>query len=163
MEAIDTYTGMTNCCDMRDKVWSCQERAPMFENDRLDRLFETLRGTAPLPSKHLAQALGVSERTLRNDISKLNNKLATCGAQISTKWHEGYYLEVLDNSAFDAFLTSTQCASSGPVLDTTDDRIRLMLTTLLLARGSESVSELARTSRSVRQRSRATSLVCGPS
>lgn len=117
----------------------------MFENDRLDRLFETLRGTAPLPSKHLAQALGVSERTLRNDISKLNNKLATCGAQISTKWHEGYYLEVLDNSAFDAFLTSTQCASSGPVLDTTDDRIRLMLTTLLLARGSESVSELART------------------
>lgn len=115
----------------------------VFEYERLEKLFRTLRYSAPATARQLSSVLGVSERTVRNDVSRLDAKLSRHGARIVTKWHEGYRIEVQDEDSFNAFLRQSQEDHGAPLLDTADERMRELLRILLLADEYLGASELA--------------------
>lgn len=116
----------------------------MFAYERLDRLFDLLRNASPIPAARLAERLGVSTRTMRTDVSRLDSELGAHGASIKTKWHEGYYIEVEDESSYTRFIQeSSSTPDAAPSLDSAIERIRETLRTLLLAEDYLSVGDLA--------------------
>ncbi|MBR2844482.1 MAG: helix-turn-helix domain-containing protein [Solobacterium sp.] len=72
------------------------------------RLLSELYNEMPYSSKTLGNLLGVSDRTIRNEIIKLNEVLKDHGAQIAAKARTGCELEVTDRAAFSKF-----CAQLG--------------------------------------------------
>ena len=69
------------------------------------RLLSELYNEMPYSSKTLGNLLGVSDRTIRNEIIKLNEVLKDHGAQIAAKARTGCELEVTDRAAFSKFCT----------------------------------------------------------
>lgn len=117
----------------------------MFSYERLDRLFDMLNGASPIPTARLSERLGVSSRTIRTDISKLNAELAANGATVRTKWHEGYRIEVTGEDAYRRFLQQrVSDEPATPSLDSAAERIRETLCHLLLADDYLSIEDLAR-------------------
>ena len=115
----------------------------MFAYERLEQLFSILRGAAPQPAVRLADTLGVSTRTIRTDVSRLNDELAGHGAQVLTKWHEGYYIEVEDGASFQAFVSKLRSPDGAGPLETAEGRMREVLRTLLFSDDYLAVEELA--------------------
>lgn len=68
---------------------------------RLNQIFEALQ-TSMLPQRELADRCKVSTRTIRTDISALNDILVAYGAQITHQRHKGYQLDIFDPSRFEA-------------------------------------------------------------
>ena len=67
------------------------------------RLLSELYNETPYSSKTLGNLLGVSDRTVRNEIIKLNEILKNHGAQIVTRARTGCVLEINDRAAFAEF------------------------------------------------------------
>ncbi|MCR5449231.1 MAG: helix-turn-helix domain-containing protein [Solobacterium sp.] len=70
------------------------------------RLLSELYNGTPYSSKTLGNLLGVSDRTVRNEIMKLNEVLRDHGAQVTAKARTGCMLEVTDNAAFAEFCST---------------------------------------------------------
>lgn len=114
----------------------------MFSYDRLERLFDTLRAAGPLTASELAASLDVSERTVRSDVSRLDDLLSSHGARVATKWHAGYYLDVQDADALAAFLSESG-QTEARNLDTAEARMREVLRLLLFAESYLDLGQLA--------------------
>ena len=70
-----------------------------FPNQRLAQLFDALQ-TETLPQDELAKRLSVSTRTVRADITALNEIIADYGATFVHNRGSGYQLRVDDQSLF---------------------------------------------------------------
>lgn len=115
----------------------------MLAYERLEQLFGILCGNAPQPASRLAMTLGVSTRTIRTDISRLNDELASHGAQVLTKWHEGYYVDVTDRAAFEAFSADLRHPDDASPLEKAAGRMREALRMLLFSDDYLSIDQLA--------------------
>ncbi len=115
----------------------------MLAYERLERLLGILRGGTPQPASRLATTLGVSTRTIRTDVSRLNDELAEHGGQVLTKWHEGYYLDVTDKEAFKSFSAKLRHPDDANPLETAEGRMHEVLRALLFSDDYLSVEELA--------------------
>lgn len=80
---------------------------------RLNQIFDALR-LGPLPQQELADRCQVSTRTIRTDISALNDTLVTYGAQVIHQRNKGYQLEIFDQPRFDELLQQTQQMRKSP-------------------------------------------------
>lgn len=106
----------------------------MFGFKRLDKEFDTIREAEYTSAADLAKLYGVTSRTIRSDISKINNLLEGHGARIAIKRGMGYYLAVDNEEAFSQFRERMDTrADDAPDLTSSDDRIRFLLRTLLYA------------------------------
>jgi lichenan operon transcriptional antiterminator len=75
-----------------------------------------------ITSKQLAETLGVSNRTVYNDIVQLNQAMKDKGAQLISKAHYGVKLEVTDKGKYLAFLRSLE-VDNVTVGDNTETRV----------------------------------------
>lgn len=104
----------------------------MFAYKRLDKIFETVRNAEYTPADKLVDQLEVTERTIRSDVSKINDALAGYGATIAIKRGAGYHLVVGDSEAFSEFQAEQRHAHrTDPDLSTADERMRFLLRELL--------------------------------
>lgn len=107
---------------------------------RLNQIFDALQ-ISPLPQKELADRCQVSTRTIRTDISALNDTLVTYGAQITHQRNKGYELEIFDEGRFEELLQQTQQMRRSP-RSPKERIIHLMM--MLLSQDSEcKLDELA--------------------
>lgn len=116
----------------------------MFGFKRLDEEFEIIRETEYTPAERLAKLFGVTERTIRSDISKINGHLDGNGAHVAIKREAGYHLVVSDEAAFQAFKDKFALAEKqgAPDLTSADERIRFLLNAMLMATDYLTTAEL---------------------
>ena len=101
-----------------------------------------MRGEYPVPSHDLAEGLGVSERTLRADISHVNRDIEALGCHVRNVRGKGYALVAEDDAARERL--RRELAGSKPLgLETVQDRVRALLLALLLCSGHISAPSLA--------------------
>lgn len=106
----------------------------MFGQKRLDAIFEAVRHSTYAPAARLAKTHGITDRTVRSDIARINSVLEDHGAYIDIKRGQGYHLVVQDAQLYEDFIASTRERSAGePDLSSADDRIRFLLNALLMA------------------------------
>lgn len=106
----------------------------MFEYGRLDQLFQIVRSSAFTPASKLSDVLGVTERTIRSDVSALNNGLDGYGAQVEIKRGAGYRLVISDAKRFESFLQSHDNEAAGlPDLSSPAERLRIVLSKLVMS------------------------------
>ncbi len=117
----------------------------MFEYRRLDRIFEMVSGATYTTVAQLCDFFKITDRTLRHDISILNNSLEKHGAKIKLRRNVGYYLDIHDEEPYRLFLTDYLKGSDFPDISSSDDRFRLLLKTLLESTSYIPIDELART------------------
>lgn len=115
----------------------------MSENRRFDRILDAVRGSTFTPVTQLTEALGITDRTLRNDIKRLNLTLVGHGARISLKRGAGYHLVLDDEDSFASFVEGQQGGEGDPDLSSADSRFRVLLKTLLESKGFITANELA--------------------
>lgn len=100
--------------------------------------------------KELAEALGVSTRTIYDDILQLNRMMQPHGAQLDTRPYHGVKLTVTDRSRFLGFLDALE--ADGTLRgETTESRINKIIRTLLqndAAVKSDDLSDMLHVSRS---------------
>lgn len=116
----------------------------MFAYRRLDRALDIIRSSEYTPADQLARQLGVTARTVRSDVAKINEVLERHGARIAMKREAGYHLTVGDGTAFDAFQAESQhLHRTSPDLSSAGERMRVLLRTLLDAADYISYEALA--------------------
>lgn len=102
----------------------------MFSYKRLEDIFNYIRSNEYTSIAKLTSLFKVSDRTIRSDINNLNDVLQ--GASIQLKRRTGYYLQIDNEQEFNAFLnTISKRESDTKDLDSSQDRMRYILTTLL--------------------------------
>lgn len=67
----------------------------MFQYSRLDVMFNRIRINEYTSVNDLESLLGITDRTIRNDIQEINNDLEKNGAIIKLKRNHGYYISIL--------------------------------------------------------------------
>ncbi|MBM6953212.1 BglG family transcription antiterminator [Enorma phocaeensis] len=116
----------------------------MFGFDRLDREFSLIRNVPYTPVSKLATTFGVTDRTIRNDISSINAVLERHGARVLLKRGVGYHVEVLDEDAYQAFVSNKSESSRETYdLSSSTDRLRAVMSILLDANGHVSSTDIA--------------------
>ncbi|MEE7533495.1 BglG family transcription antiterminator [Klebsiella huaxiensis] len=111
-----------------------------FPNPRLAQLF-TLLQNETLPQDELAQRLSVSTRTVRADITALNELLLHYGAQFTLSRGSGYQLVINDPLRYQALEESAPKAQHIP--RTAADRIHFLLVRFLTSAFSIKLEDLA--------------------
>lgn len=111
-----------------------------FPNPRLAQLF-TLLQNETLPQDELAQRLSVSTRTVRADITALNELLLHYGAQFTLSRGSGYQLVINDPLRYQALEDSAPKAQHIP--RTAADRIHFLLVRFLTSAFSIKLEDLA--------------------
>lgn len=100
---------------------------------RLDGLLARfIKQSEPLPMKELTAAFAVSDRTIRTDITNLNDTLKNVGAAVSLIRGKGYLLSVTDPSAFEVWWRD-DLDSVETSLTSTEERQHYLLFTLFKA------------------------------
>ncbi|MDE9495640.1 BglG family transcription antiterminator [Xenorhabdus bovienii] len=112
----------------------------LFPYPRLAHLFEVIH-TERLPQAELAKRFGVSSRTIRTDITELNNALRHYGAQILYKRGSGYSLRIEDHTLFASLPKQKQMIQTIP--RTASDRVDALLLKLLLATQPVKLDDIA--------------------
>ncbi|MGK4474630.1 BglG family transcription antiterminator [Aeromonas molluscorum] len=113
-----------------------------FPTPRLNQLLDTLRDQA-LPQEELARRLQVSTRTVRTDVSTLNELIANHGAHLIHQRGAGYQLKIYNLALFDALLASRQQEASLP--RTSRERVLHLQVMLLSAEQGIRLEDLADT------------------
>ncbi|PXW38557.1 BglG family transcriptional antiterminator [Klebsiella oxytoca] len=111
-----------------------------FPNPRLAQLF-TLLQNETLPQDELAQRLSVSTRTVRADITALNELLLHYGAQFTLSRGSGYQLVINDPLRYQTLEESAPKAQHIP--RTAADRIHFLLVRFLTSAFSIKLEDLA--------------------
>ncbi|WP_445448674.1 BglG family transcription antiterminator [Enterococcus faecalis] len=94
---------------------------------RLDDLLELLaKQTTPIPMKELTNSFAISERTIRTDITNLNDILINVGASITLVRGQGYLLSIHSKEQFDEW-RSESMSSSVAHLTTSEERQAYLL------------------------------------
>lgn len=100
----------------------------LFANKRIRDIF-LLLSKGPLTQVMLSKALNVSTRTVRSDLTQLDDLLASHGCRLMHDRKAGFHLEVINESAFEQLLQ--QAGQQWRDVRSAAER-RRMLTTLLL-------------------------------
>lgn len=99
----------------------------MFAGEQLQQMSMLVRDREGITAEELGRALGVSERTVRNYVSRANDALAGI-ARIDHKHGDGYSLHIDNKGAFSAWL---HAGASNVVPQTSDERVAYLLNDLL--------------------------------
>lgn len=110
---------------------------PTFDFPRHFEILQILASQPYTPAASLAEWFQITERTCRNDIKQMNERLEPFQLQIELKRKFGYYLTPKDSPLIQALLNETT------TLSTTQDRIQATLLTLLQATTYQSIDDLA--------------------
>lgn len=111
-----------------------------FPNQRLAQLFDLLQNET-LPQDELARRFAVSTRTVRTDITVLNELLADHGACLVLNRGAGYRLKIEDLPRYTALLQ--QSPSHLRVPRTSPERVHYLLTRFLTSAFSLKLEDLA--------------------
>lgn len=111
-----------------------------FPNQRLAQLFEMLQNET-LPQDELARRFAVSTRTVRTDITTLNELLADHGVRFVLNRGEGYQIKIEDASRYR--LLQQQAPSQLRIPRTSVARVRYLLTRFLTSAFSLKLEDLA--------------------
>ncbi|WP_455815518.1 BglG family transcription antiterminator [Pseudomonas graminis] len=111
-----------------------------FPNQRLAQLFDLLQNET-LPQDELARRFAVSTRTVRTDITVLNELLADHGASLVLNRGAGYQLKIEDQPRYTALLQ--QSPSHLRVPRTSPERVHYLLTRFLTSAFSLKLEDLA--------------------
>jgi len=111
-----------------------------FPNQRLAQLFDALQNEM-LPQDELARRFAVSTRTVRTDISALNQLLMEHGAHFVLSRSEGYQLKIDDAARYGRLLQSAPSHLRIP--RTSADRVHYLLTRFLTSAFSLKLEDLA--------------------
>jgi len=111
-----------------------------FPNQRLAQLFDLLQNET-LPQDELARRFAVSTRTVRTDITTLNELLADHGVRFVLSRGEGYQLKIEDADRYR--LLQQQSPSHLRVPRTSAARVHYLLTRFLTSAFSLKLEELA--------------------
>ncbi|MWP49711.1 MULTISPECIES: transcription antiterminator [unclassified Gilliamella] len=111
----------------------------LFSYQRLVYLFDTIKNET-LPQQELANRFSVSTRTIRTDISALNDILRTYGAQVEYTKNIGYQLVVSDPNCY-ATLPITQPIEQVP--RTSKERVSALLIAFLTQSNSVKLDDIA--------------------
>lgn len=111
-----------------------------FPNQRLARLFDTLQNET-LPQDELARRFAVSTRTVRTDITALNELLADHGIRFVLNRGEGYRLKIEDAQRYSQL--RHQSPSSLRIPRTSAARVHYLLTRFLTSAYSLKLEDLA--------------------
>ncbi|WP_094243818.1 BglG family transcription antiterminator [Tetragenococcus halophilus] len=106
-------------------------------------LQELLSSNGPLTGKYLSNILGVSSRTIRNDIRELTDFLSNKGATIHSTRGVGYELEINEKTHFNEFLKSYFSKNFTDLPSSPKERFYDILRRLLLAEGYIKLDDLA--------------------
>lgn len=88
--------------------------------------------------ENLGVSIGVSSRTIRNDIKELNQILKDYGACVVSEISQGYHLRIEDQEKFSGFLKGLERQKKGRdfqniIPSEPEDRVRYIISKLLLA------------------------------
>ncbi|NUF50164.1 BglG family transcription antiterminator [Gilliamella sp. ESL0250] len=111
----------------------------LFYYQRLAYLFDTIKNET-LPQRELANRFSVSTRTIRTDISALNDILGDYGAQVDYTKNIGYQLVVTDPIRY-ATLPITQVIEQVP--RTSKERVSALLIAFLTQSNSVKLDDIA--------------------
>ena len=111
-----------------------------FPNQRLAQLFDALQNEI-LPQDELARRFAISTRTVRTDISALNQLLTEHGAHFVLSRSEGYQLKIDDAARYGRLLQSTPSHLRVP--RTSAERVHYLLTRFLTSAFSLKLEDLA--------------------
>jgi len=111
-----------------------------FPYQRLSQLFDLLQSET-LPQDELANRLAVSTRTVRTDITALNELLAEYGASFVLNRGEGYQLKVEDTERYERWLQPAPVAARVP--RTSTERIHALLIRFLTSAFALKLEDLA--------------------
>lgn len=111
-----------------------------FPNQRLAQLFDVLQNET-LPQDELARRFNVSTRTVRTDITALNELLADHGVRFVLARGEGYQINVDDAARFDELRHQTPSPLRVPRTSTA--RVHYLLTRFLTSAFSLKLEDLA--------------------
>lgn len=110
---------------------------------RLDDLVNYLLiHNQPVPLKKLVDHFRVSDRTIRNDISLINESIAEHSAFIKLYRSQGYKIELTDKDIFSYFWNSIDAEKIPVSLNSTEERQELLLFLLLAQSKNYSLDEL---------------------
>lgn len=116
----------------------------MFPYYRLNKIFHHIHNEQMVPVTSLCELFNITDRTLRTYIQMMNNTLEKHGAIIKLKRKCGYYIEVMDQAQYDAFLIElAQTEKYSIELDSTKDRVKHLLNILMYQKEYISLEELA--------------------
>lgn len=101
----------------------------LFSDNRLANMLHLFQNMQSVTVKTLASKLGVSDRTIRNDIKSLNQTLAGCALIEGRKGR--YSLEVLDGQRFNAILS--EMAEADDLLNSPRNRMDYLFGKLMRA------------------------------
>ena len=111
-----------------------------FPYQRLSQLFDLLQSET-LPQEELANRLAVSTRTIRTDITALNELLAAQGASFVLNRGEGYQLKIEDAERYEHWLQPEPVAVRVP--RTSTERMHALLIRFLTSAFSLKLEDLA--------------------
>lgn len=110
----------------------------------LDLLDQFLKNESVLNRSILSQALGVSTKTIQNDIRELNDLMRPYGAEIESRRGNGYKLRIEDKENFRRFRQEFYPSASSRIPSTQEERITYILTKLLTGKSYIKLEELAK-------------------
>ncbi|MBP2168420.1 transcriptional antiterminator [Erwinia toletana] len=111
-----------------------------FPNQRLAQLFDALQNET-LPQDELARRFAISTRTVRTDITALNQLLASHGAHFVLNRGEGYQLKIDDAARYRRLLEESPSHLRVP--RTSAERVHYLLTRFLTSAFSLKLEDLA--------------------
>ncbi|MFS2221240.1 BglG family transcription antiterminator [Pantoea sp. B65] len=111
-----------------------------FPNQRLAQLFDALQNET-LPQDELARRFAISTRTVRTDITALNQLLAGHGAHFVLTRGEGYQLKIDDAARYSRLLHESPSHLRVP--RTSTERVHYLLTRFLTSAFSLKLEDLA--------------------
>ena len=116
----------------------------MFQYSRLDVMFNRIRINEYTSVNDLESLLGITDRTIRNDIQEINNDLEKNGAIIKLKRNHGYYISILDEEKYNKFVKEMDTKEdNASLLDSSEDRIKSILYSLLSTNEYITMDDLA--------------------
>ena len=116
----------------------------MFQYSRLDVMFNRIRINEYTSVNDLESLLGITDRTIRNDIQEINNDLEKNGAIIKLKRNHGYYISILDEDKYNKFVKEMDTTEdNASLLDSSEDRIKSILYSLLSTNEYVTMDDLA--------------------
>ncbi|WP_430599272.1 BglG family transcription antiterminator [Enterococcus sp. AZ079] len=114
----------------------------MMNHERTVSILKKLSQSEYISSEKLSVALGLSSKTVLNEIKEINKKLNVFDASIEMKPKSGCRLVIHNKDLYLKFLTSLQLSPDDGVPSTPDERIRYIIITLLEAKHWIKLEEL---------------------
>ncbi len=115
----------------------------MLSTIRLQEIFTMLTNHTYTTIQELEEAFHVTGRTIRADISNLNEELSTYDCEVLLKRKHGYYLKVNNQEKYEQLKEDVFTERSSFSLDSVDNRISSILFQLLYAENYISLDDLA--------------------